>query len=81
MGGDQNINEALNQALKLEAAKAAAGLPVRLWGLTGVPSRANRPADRRCKVRPICWQCGSTDHLCRDCRQELREGDQDSGNE
>jgi hypothetical protein len=27
MGGDQNPNEALNHALKLEAAKAAAGSP------------------------------------------------------
>jgi kynurenine formamidase len=50
MGGDRNLNEALNQALKLEAAKAAAGLPARLRGLTGALSRANYPTERRCEV-------------------------------
>jgi len=27
----------------------------------------------------VCWQYGSTGHLCRDCRLGLRKGDQDSG--
>jgi len=35
MGGDQTLNEAFNQALKLEAAKAAAGPPPRLGRLLG----------------------------------------------
>jgi hypothetical protein len=81
MGGDRNINEALNQALKLEAAKAAAASPARLRGLTGVPCRANQPADRRREVRPVCWQCRSAGHLRRDCRRGSHEGDQDSENE
>ena len=47
MGGDQTLNEALNQALKLEAAKAAAGPPARLQELTGVPARTNQPSECR----------------------------------
>jgi hypothetical protein len=81
MGGDWNLNESLIQALKLEAAKAAAGSPARLQGLTGAPSMENYPTERQREVRPVCWQCGSTGHLCRDCRQGSHEGDQDSRNE
>ena len=40
MGGDWTLNEALNQALKLEAAKPAAGPTASLQELTGVPARA-----------------------------------------
>ena len=35
MGGDRTLNEALNQALKLEAAKVAAGSPARLRSWLG----------------------------------------------
>jgi hypothetical protein len=70
MGGDQNINQALNQALKLEAANAAAGSPARLRGLIGAPSRAKYPTARRPEVRTVCWQCGSTSNLRRDCRRD-----------
>ena len=80
MGGDRTLNEALIQALKLEAAKVAAGPPTRLQELTGAPARASQPPDRRREGRPLCWQCGAAGHLRRDCRREPRE-DQDSGNE
>ena len=79
MGGDLTLNEALNQALKLEAAKAAAGTPARLSELTGASARASQPPDRRRDGRPLCWQCGSASHLCRAYRREPRE-DRDSGN-
>ena len=45
MGGDRTLNEALNQALKLEAAKVAAGPPARVRELTKAPSRASQPPD------------------------------------
>jgi len=73
MGGDWTLNEALNQALKLEATKAAAGPPARLRKLTGASARVSQPPDRRREGRPLCWQCGSADHLRRDCRREPRE--------
>ena len=68
----------LNQALKLEAAKAAAGPPAILQKLTGAPVTASQPSDRRREGRPVCWQCGSAGHLRPDTRREPRE-DQDSG--
>jgi hypothetical protein len=46
MGGDRTLNEALNQALKLEAAQAVAGPPARLRVLNGVPARTSDPAGR-----------------------------------
>jgi hypothetical protein len=76
MGGDRKLNEALNQALKLEAAKAVTGPPAGLRKLTAVTYRANQPADRRRKGWPLCWQCGFTGHLRIDCRRGPREGDQ-----
>jgi len=39
MGGDQTLNEELNQALKLDVAKAVAGPPARQQELTGAPAR------------------------------------------
>jgi len=44
MGGDRTLNEALNQALKLEAATRP---PAKLRELTGVTPRASQPSDRR----------------------------------
>jgi len=79
MGGDRNLNEALNQALKWEAAKAAAGPPARLQELTGASARASQPPDRRREGRLLCWQCGSASHLHRDYRREPHE-DRDLGN-
>jgi hypothetical protein len=46
-GGDRALNQVLNQALKLEAAKAAAGPPARLRELTRAPARASQPPDCR----------------------------------
>jgi hypothetical protein len=68
-GGGRILNEALNQALKLEAAKAAAGPPARLREMTGVPARANQPSERGRDKQPVPWQCGSTSHPPRDCRR------------
>lgn len=36
-GGDRSLNENQNEALKLEATKAAAGQSARLRGVTGTP--------------------------------------------
>lgn len=82
LGGDRSLNEALNQALKLEAAKAAAGQPVRLREVTRAPTGGNESVDTRREGRPVCWQCGSPGHLRRDCRRRPREERNEvSGNE
>jgi hypothetical protein len=47
MGGDRTLNEALNQALKLEATQKAAGPPARLRELTEAPARASHTPDHR----------------------------------
>jgi len=78
MEGDRTLNEALNQALKLEAAKAAVGRPTRMLELTGASARESQPSDCRRERRPPCWQCGSAGHLRRACRREPRV-DRDSG--
>jgi hypothetical protein len=53
MGSDRTLNEALNQALKLEAAKAAAWPTARLWEVTRVPTgRPCTPPERRRKTPP-----------------------------
>jgi hypothetical protein len=58
MGGDRTLNEALNQALKLEAAKAAAWPTARLRKVTRVPARRPpTPPERRQNERPVCWRC------------------------
>jgi hypothetical protein len=71
MGGDRSINDALNQALKLKAAKTAAGPAA---GLRYVRARAtigtrSKPSEHRKDGRPVCRQCGNVGHLRRDCRQ------------
>jgi hypothetical protein len=77
MGGDRTLNEALNQALKLEA---ATGPPARLRELTRATARAYQPSDRWGEGRPVCWQCESAVHLRRDRRQRPREErNQESG--
>jgi len=65
MVGDRTLNAALNQALKLGAAKAAAGPQARLGELTGSPARASQPTDRRQEGRPLSWHCVSAGHLRR----------------
>jgi hypothetical protein len=77
IGGDRALNEALNQALTLEEAKAAAGPLPRLREVIRAPSGTTpSPPQRRRDERPVCWQCGTAGHLRRDCRH-----DQSSGNE
>lgn len=83
MGDDRTLNEALNQALKLEAAKSAAGPPARLREVTRAPAGTKPPPFQRHRDgRPVCWQYGAAGHLGRDCRQRPQEkSDQNSGNE
>ena len=49
MGGDRILNEAINQAFKLEATKTAAVPPERLRELTRAPARASQPSNGRRK--------------------------------
>jgi len=61
---DRTLNEAFNQALNLEVAKAA--LTAKPREFTEMPARASQPPDRRRVGRPLCWQCVSAGHLPRD---------------
>jgi hypothetical protein len=71
IGGDRTLNEALNQALKLEAAKAVAWPTARLREVTRVPhGRPPTPPERRRIGRPVCWKPG---HFWRDYRQRPRD--------
>ena len=80
-GGGRTLNEALKQAMKMEASKAAPEPPARLQKLTGELVMTSQRSDHRWEGRPVCWQSGSAGHLRRDRRRGPREGDQTSGNE
>lgn len=55
MGGDMSVNEAMNQALKLEAAKAATGPTAKLREVTRVPmGTLPLRAERRRDGRQVC---------------------------
>jgi hypothetical protein len=83
MCSDRALNEVLNQALKMIAAKKATRPPARLREVTSSSAGMTpTPPESRRHRRPACWQCGTTGHLRKDCRQRQRkEMDQGSGNE
>jgi len=72
-GGDRTLNEALNQAMKMEASKAAPEPPARLQKFTGALARTRQLSDHRWEGRPECWQRGSAGHLRRDRWRGPRE--------
>ena len=65
MREDRTLNKALNQALELQAAKAAAEPPRRLRGVTGALAGASQLLDRRRDGKPVCWQGGSPVNLAK----------------
>jgi hypothetical protein len=72
--GACTLNKALNQALKIEAAKAAAWPTSRMREVTRVPTaRPPTPPERRRSERPDCWWCGLPGHLQKYCRQRPPE--------
>jgi hypothetical protein len=74
MGDGRPLKEALNQALRLKAAKAAAWRTARLRKVTRVRTgRPPTPPERRRNERPICWQCRKPGHFRRYCRQRPPE--------
>jgi hypothetical protein len=74
LGGAYTLNEAISQALKLEAAKAAAWLTARMREVTRVPTeRPPTPPERHRSERPVCWWCGQHGHLQKYCRQRPPE--------
>jgi hypothetical protein len=69
LDGACKLNEALNQAMKLEAAKAAAWPTSRMREVTRVPTgRPPTPRERRRNERPVSWQCGTPGRFWRYCR-------------
>jgi len=54
--GNRTLNKALNQALKLQAVKAAAEPPRRLREVTGALAGASQLLERRRDGKPVCWQ-------------------------
>jgi hypothetical protein len=83
LNGACTLNDALNQASRIEAAKAAAWPTARLREVTRVPTgRPPTPPERRRDERPVCWECGRRGHFWRDCRRRPRDVmDQASGND
>jgi hypothetical protein len=74
MGGGRTLNEALNHALKLEAARAAAWPTARMREVTRVPTaRPPTPPERHRSERPVCWWSGQPGHLQKYCRQRPPE--------
>jgi hypothetical protein len=74
LGGDRTLNEALNQAMTLEATKATAWPTSRKREVTRVlTGRPPTPPERRRNERPVCWQCGKPGHFWRDCTQRPPE--------
>jgi hypothetical protein len=70
LGGTCTLNDALNRAVNLEAAKAAAWPTARLREVTREPTRRPpTPPERRRNERPLCWQCENSGHFWRDCKQ------------
>jgi hypothetical protein len=71
MGSDRLLNKVLNRAMKLEVLKAAAVTPARLTmrGMTRVPVGTQLPPAECCRDGSVCWLCGKTGHLSRDCQQ------------
>jgi hypothetical protein len=74
LDGDRKLNEALNQAVKLEAAKAAAWPTARLREATRVPTESPpTPPECRRSERPVCRWCGQPGHIQKYCRQRPPE--------
>jgi hypothetical protein len=55
MSDNMSINDALNKALKLEVAKAAASPPARLREVTGAPVGTQSPPAKHCRNELVCW--------------------------
>jgi hypothetical protein len=74
LGGACTLNEALNQALRIEAARATAWPTARLREVTRAPTgRLPTPPERRRSGRPVCWWCGEPSHSQKYCRQRPPE--------
>jgi hypothetical protein len=81
MGRKKSLNEALNQAVKLQVAKAVVRPTAKVPEVrVAAPMRIWSPETERSRTQgPISWQCGDIDHLRRDCQQRHdEEADHDS---
>lgn len=68
IGSEKSLNEALNQTVKLEAAKAVVRKTAKLPEVrVAAPMRIWSPATERSRIEgPASWQCGDISHLRRD---------------
>lgn len=75
VSGEVSLNEALKQALQLEAAKTEARPEARSQEVEiGGCMRIWSPeTERRRTGRPVCWQCEDVCHLRRECRRSRDE--------
>jgi hypothetical protein len=62
LGGEKTVNEALRQALELQAVFLAARPRQTLWGNR---SPLTRQGDHR---QTVCWTCGKSGHFQKSCR-------------
>jgi hypothetical protein len=73
VGGDKMLNEALRQALKLKAVKAAAESPVSK-ATSGKDWSSQRPViagTTHCRSKqPVCCHCQEVGHRKGECQQE-----------
>jgi hypothetical protein len=74
--GQENLenNRSLNQALRLQAAKAAAGPQAKLKEVARVRGGTPpTPPERRRDERPVCWRCRKPGQFRKECRQRPHE--------
>jgi hypothetical protein len=71
VGGEKAVNEALRQALELQAVFLAARPRKTLWGNR---SPQTRQRDHR---QPVCWKCGKPGHFQESCHYGRRAEDND----
>jgi hypothetical protein len=73
LGGEKTVNEALRQALELQAVFLAARPQKTLWGKWSPPTRQGNYR------QPVCWTCGKSGHLQESCHYRRRDDDDRCG--
>jgi hypothetical protein len=73
VGQEKLENRSLNQALKLQTAKADAGPSAKLHEVTRVRGGTPlTPPERRWDGRPVCWRCRKPGHFRKESSRSRR---------